>query len=81
MIQASLREVVAQSLRPAAIGMAVLYVGLTVSHLLFLPPATAPVMAGVAAVTALVFGLLAWRLGRGADTRWAHAIGAGYLAL
>lgn len=80
-IQASLREVVAQSLRPAAIGLAVLYVALTISHILFLPPATAPIMASVAGVTAISFGLCAWWLGRGPDPRWAHAIGASYMAL
>lgn len=80
-IQASLREVVAQSLRPAAIGLAALYVALTISHLLFLPPATAPIMAASAAVTALIFGLWAWRLGRGVDARWSHAIGSSYMAL
>jgi PAS domain S-box-containing protein len=80
-IQASLREVVGQSLRPAAIGLAALYVALTISHLLFLPPATAPIMAGVAAVTALIFGLWAWGLGRRPAARWSHAIGASYMAL
>lgn len=64
-IQTHLHTVVAQILRPAALGLAVLYSIIAVSHVVFLPAATAPVMSSVAALTAGMFGVWAWRLRHG----------------
>ena len=81
-IQLRLSRVVVQSLRPAAIGLCVLYVVITLSHVVFLPPATAPLMGSVAAITAGIFGLWVWRLGRVTlPVQKANTIGASFLVL
>jgi PAS domain S-box-containing protein len=53
-MRTALAAVVLESLRPVSFGLGVLYVVYTVSHMLVLPASVAPVMAMVAAATAIV---------------------------
>lgn len=77
-----LRPVVFASLPPVALGLGVLYLVFTVSHLLLLPRSIAAVMSPVAAGTSLLLFALAVLLRRDqVSSRWAHPLGAGVAGL
>ena len=77
-----LGPVVFRSLPPVSLGLGVLYLVFTVSHLLLLPRAIAAVMSPMAAATSLLLFALAFLLRRGpVSSRWAHPLGAGIAGL
>lgn len=77
-LRAALDGVVRDSLRPVAGGLAGLFLFFAFSHAIFLPPAIAPAMVGLALGTAIGMFALWWALGqRPMPAAWAHPIGAG----
>lgn len=81
-LNAALDAVAFESLRPVALGLGVLYLIFAISHALVLPASIAPLMAAVAAATALVmFGLRFVLARRPIPPRLAHPLGAGIAGL
>jgi PAS domain S-box-containing protein len=75
-IRAALDGVVLQSLRPACIGLSVLYVVFAVSHALFLPPAAASKMSIVASASAVLLLALYFIFRHySIPPDWAHPVG------
>ena len=77
-----LAQIVLNYLTPVAMGLGVLYLAFTISHLFLLPPPTAAIMGPMAGVTsAVLFGLTVLLRRRMLPSHWSHDVGAGVAGL
>jgi PAS domain S-box-containing protein len=76
-LHAALNAVVFESLFPISGGLGIIYLVISIGHVLLLPASLAPVMVSVALVTAgLLFGLRYLLRRKPISVRWSHPLGA-----